>query len=190
MCGGMFADALEVISAKSINMSPTNLSYRDNPLEYIREYTREVYPKIYEVSVTNLYKVPIWLREFYERAMRYGYKELLRAKRKNKVPLRPDLIILCNINSCEDLKNATEIKFKAIIELKNLDIQCWLNNIDDQIIPYKQIFQPDIEVVASLKKVPDNIKAKLSKHGIIVIDEVYPGGKGEKELLQIIKTLL
>jgi len=191
MCNGMFVDALEVVSPIDISMPPpTNSTYGDNPLKYIREYMRKTYSKVYEASVINLNKLPFGIRKVYERAMKIkGFEDVLKAKRRSKVPLRPDLVILCNINSCEDIKNASDIKFKAIIELKNLDIQYWLNDIDNQIIPYKQIFQPDIEVVASLKKVPDSIKVKLDKHGIKVIDEVYPGGKGEKDLLQIITRL-
>jgi len=195
MCSGMFMDALEVMPTSNINIPPPKSStYGNNPLKYIREYMKRTYSKIYEASVINLNKLPIGIRKIYERAMKIkGFEDIVKASHRNRVPLRPDLVILCNINSCEDIKNASDIKFKAIIELKNLDIQYWINDIYNQIIPYKQIFQPDIEIVASLKKVqnsiPNNIKAELDKHGIIVIDEVYPGGKGEKELIQIITSL-
>ena len=45
----------------------------------------------------------------------------------------------------------SKFKTRVIIELKNLDI-------DNQIIPYKQIFQSDIEIATSLKKVQISIK--------------------------------
>jgi len=133
-------------------------------------------------------KLPSSIEKIYERASKI-YKDAQKLVHEERIPLRPDIVILSNINSCEDIKNANEIRFKAFIECKNLDIQYWLNDIDNQIIPYKQILQPDIALVASLKKVPDHIKAKLDKQGIKVIDEVYPGDKGEKELLQIITSL-
>jgi len=135
-----------------------------------------------------LNKLPSGIEKIYERASKI-YKDALKLVHEERIPLRPDIVILSNINSCEDIKNASDIRFKVFIECKNLDIQYWLNDVDNQVIPYKQILQPDIALVASLKKVPDGIKAKLSKHGIKVIDEVYPGEKGEKELLQIITSL-
>jgi len=134
-------------------------------------------------------EVPNWIKDIIERAGKIVGVNNMMGSHDKRMPLRPDIAILNDVKSCQDLDKADKLKVRAIIELKNLDIQYWINDIDNQIIPYKQIFQPDIEVVASLKKVPDGVKAKLDKHGIKVIDEVYPGGKGEKGLLQIITSL-
>ena len=103
-----------------------------------------------------------------------------------RLPLRPDIAILYDVTNCKDFEKVDNLKIRAIIELKNLDIEYWLNDVDNQIIPYKQIFQPDIEMVASLKKVPDYIKAKLDKHEIKVIDEVYPVGKEKRNCFRLL----
>jgi len=138
-------------------------------------------------------EIPNWIKDILERASKIlgveSNKIVGIGSHDKRLPLRPDIVILNDVKSCRDLDKVDKLKIRAIIELKNLDIQYWINDIDNQIIPYKQIFQPDIEVVASLKKVPDSIKAKLGRQGIKVIDEVYPGGKGEMELLQIITNL-
>jgi hypothetical protein len=56
-------------------------------------------------------------------------------------------------------------------------IEYWAKGMDTQVIPYKEVFQPDIMVLASLKKIPEHVKEYLSKYGIVVVDEVYPRGK-------------
>jgi len=123
---------------------------------------------------------PSSLKEFYERD--------LKISKSKKHSLRPDIVILCGVNSYEDFYKVDKVRVRVLIECKNQDIQYWSKDIIDQIIPYKQIFQSDITIVASLKKVPESVKAKLNQQGIKVIDEVYPEGKGEKELLEVIKS--
>lgn len=122
------------------------------------------------------------LKAFYEHA-----ESVLRRRGLERSPLRPDIVILRGGESCRDL--AKGFKVKMIVECKNQSYEYWARDVDTQIIPYKEIFQPEIMVVASLKKVPDHVKTLLSKHGITVIDEVYPGGRGEQELLQLVETL-
>jgi len=143
---------------------------------------------MFDGLLSYLGKLPSGIEKIYERASkRYG--DVRSFWHMERIPLRPDFVILSNISSWKDILYTSDIRFRALIECKNFDAKYWRKDIDNQIIPYKQIFQSDIEVVASLKKVPDGVKAKLDKHGIKVIDEVYPGGKGEKELLQIITSL-
>jgi len=125
---------------------------------------------------------PNSLKEFYERDLKIS-------RSKGGHSLRPDIVILCGVNSFEDFYKIEKVEVKALIECKNQDPEYWRQDVDNQIIPYKQIFQPDIAILASLKKVPEDIKIKLNKNGIKVIEDVYPGGRGEKELLDIIKTL-
>jgi len=112
-------------------------------------------------------------------------------KRTSKIPksikrnsLRPDIVVLCDVNSYEDFHKVDKVRVRALIECKNRDIQYWRKDINTQIIPYKQIFQPDITIVASLRNVPESVKAQLNQQGIKVIDEVYPGGKGEKGVIR------
>jgi len=123
------------------------------------------------------------LREFYERA-----EKVWRVMGLNRLPLRPDIVILRGGRNCEDLVNDFEVV--AIIECKNWDYEYWFKDVDSQIIPYKEIFQPDALIIASLKKVPTHVKTRLAKLGITVIDEVYPRGRGEEELLQFIRAIV
>lgn len=123
------------------------------------------------------------LREFYERV-----KVVLIRRRLRRIPLRPDIAILRGGESCDELVEG--FKVKMIIECKNQDYEYWSKDINDQVVPYKEIFQPDIVVLVSLKKIPDHIKAWLEKYGIIIVDEVYPKGSGERELLQLIRSII
>jgi hypothetical protein len=45
-------------------------------------------------------------------------------------------------------------------------------------------------VVTSLKPVPQDVKNKLKSLGIEVVDYVYPGGFGEKQLIDYVKQAL
>ena len=122
------------------------------------------------------------LKNFYKHV-----EDILRRRRLRRAPLRPDIAIIHGGAKCDELTQG--FKVKIIIECKNWEYGYWAKDIDNQIIPYKEIFQPDIMVLASLKKVPQYAKNMLSKYGIAVIDEVYPRGKGLEELLQIIRII-
>jgi len=122
------------------------------------------------------------LKEFYERA-----SNILRKRGLERVPLRPDIVVLSKATNCEELM--WEFKVRAVIECKNQDFRYWSKDIDTQLIPYKEIFQPEITALISLKKIPDNIKATLNRNGIVVIDEAYPRGGNESELLKLIELL-
>lgn len=121
------------------------------------------------------------LRKFYERAV-----GILNKRGLERALLRPDIVILQGSMSCDEVANT--FKVKMIIECKNREYEYWAKDVDNQVIPYKEIFQPDAVIIASMKKVPEHIKLLLNRHGIIIVDEVHPGGKGEKELLELIKT--
>jgi len=99
---------------------------------------------------------PNSIKEFEERA-----SKIPKSIKRNS--LRPDIVVLCDVNSYEDFYKVDKVRVRALIECKNRDIQYWRKDINTQIIPYKQIFQPDITVVASLKKVPESIKAQLNQ---------------------------
>ena len=55
--------------------------------------------------------------------------------------------------------------------------------MEEQVKPYAETFQPERMVVASLKPVPRHLKERLSSYGVDVIDNVYLGGPGERELV-------
>jgi len=122
------------------------------------------------------------LREFYERA-----EKVRQSMGLSRIPLRPDIAILRGGETCDELIEGFEVA--AIIECKNWDYEYWSRDVYSQIIPYKEIFQPEALILASLKKIPDHVKTWLANLGITVVDEAYPGGKGEEELLQFVKSL-
>ena len=128
-------------------------------------------------------RASIALREFYERV------SLVQSRRRlRRLPLRPDLAIIEGGNSCDKLLEGFRVK--TIIECKNWDYTYWSKDVENQIIPYHEIFQPETTIIASLKKIPDQVKNKLAKHRITVIDEVYPRGRGEQQLLQLIRDTI
>jgi hypothetical protein len=116
------------------------------------------------------------LKPFYERAERFlssGFTKLSK--------LRPD-IVFTQARDCEEFVENPVIKL--IIECKNSKYEDWKKEISNQIIPYKEIFQPEYILIASLKPAP-----KIA-HDISIIDNVYPGGTGEQELVTYIKYVL
>jgi len=122
------------------------------------------------------------LKHFYQRV-----ESVLRKRGLRRTPLRPDIVILQRGTNCNDLIEGFRVKM--IIECKNWDYVYWAKDISTQVIPYKEIFQPDIMVLASLKKIPEHVEGYLSRYKIAVIDEVYPGGKGIDELLRLVMIL-
>jgi len=58
----------------------------------------------------------------------------------NKLPLRPDIAILENVEECEKLVES--FKVATLIECKNWEYNKWTKDIETQIIPYKRIFEP------------------------------------------------
>ena len=129
------------------------------------------------------YKYPDTLKEFHNRAA-----NIIESKELQKAPLRPDIVILQGGSNFEELLKGFYVKM--IIECKNWDFSYWSKDIDLQIIPYKEIFQPDNMVLVSLKKVPEYVKTKLNGEGIIIVDEVYPNGRGETELLKLVRNFI
>jgi len=55
-----------------------------------------------------------------------------------RVPLRPDMVVLCGDSSCEEFSKVERFKVRAVIECKNQDPQHWLGDVESQVIPYKQ----------------------------------------------------
>jgi hypothetical protein len=92
--------------------------------------------------------------------------------------------------SCSDFFKSSTLLIKLIIECKNFDYEYWAKDVEKQIIPYKKVFQPEHMVMASLKPVPQDVKNRLKSLGIEVLDHVYPGGAGEKQLVEYVKQAL
>ena len=124
------------------------------------------------------------LKAIYDRAARVA-----RSRGLGRVPLRPDLVVLAGAMSCNEVVEGA-FSVRMVIECKNQEYGYWSGDVSKQIIPYKEIFEPEHMVVASLKPVPEPVKSYLSRQGIVVVDSVYPGGDGAAELLELASAAL
>jgi hypothetical protein len=130
-------------------------------------------------------RLPQWLLQIYSRT------QIVLGKSPNQLQgLRPDIMFTQAVDSCHDLFKNSTIEIKLIIECKNFDYKYWAKDVRGQIKPYKEIFQPKHMIVASLKPVPQDVKNELKSRGIEVIDNVYPGGDGEEQLVKYVKQVL
>lgn len=174
---------------KDLNLDLTQSSDRAIALFYCKDGLCSLWYE-FDMNPHTMCKGMLWYREA-SNALKYFYqrvRNVLRRKGQTRAPLRPDIAILQGGASCEDL--VKDFSIKMVIECKNQDYAYWAKDIETQIIPYKEIFQPDVMVLASLKKVPEHVREYLSRYGVIVIDEVYPEGKGMNELLNLINNTL
>jgi hypothetical protein len=126
--------------------------------------------------------VPTKIKEIFERVEKIKDKYKL-----SKIPLRPDIVLTYAKNRNEFFEDPS---IKLIIECKNFEYKFWKKDIEKQVIPYVEIFNPEEVILASLKPIPLFVKNKLANFNIHVIDNVYPNGCGEKELIDCIKKLL
>jgi len=128
--------------------------------------------------------LPQWLLQIWSRA-----QTVLGKSPRELQGLRPD-IMFTQASSCSDFFKSSTLLIKLIIECKNFDYEYWAKDVEKQIIPYKKVFQPEHMIVASLKPVPQDVKNRLKSLGIEVLDHVYPGGAGEKQLVEYVKQAL
>jgi hypothetical protein len=117
------------------------------------------------------------IKKFIERAM-----TLTRDIRR--LPMRPDIIMIPNVGSLEDL--CKEFEIGAIIECKNNEIK---KSDIEQVKCYQYIFQPRLTILASLKPAPVYLKNELMRNNILLFDEVYPNGNGILKLLDAIRRI-
>jgi hypothetical protein len=129
--------------------------------------------------------LPPWLLQIWSRA-----QAVLGKSPRNLQGLRPDIMLIQTASSCHDLFKSPTLSIKLIIECKNFDYEYWAKDVDNQIIPYKEILRPEHMVVASLKPVPQDVEKRLKSLGIDVIDNVYPQGAGEEKLIEYVKQAL
>jgi|ECHhosMinimDraft_1075155.scaffolds.fasta_scaffold00267_2 hypothetical protein len=117
------------------------------------------------------------IKKFIERAM-----TLTRDIRR--LPMRPDIIVIPNVGSLEDL--CKEFEIGAIIECKNNEIK---ESDIEQVKSYQYIFQPRLTILASLKPAPAYLKNELMRNNILLFDEVHPNGNGILKLLDAIRRI-
>jgi hypothetical protein len=126
------------------------------------------------------------LKRMYEKA------ESIKKRRGGRLSLRPDIAFTYAKDPQGFLNDLTEGRpaIKLLLECKNSDYTFWRGDVEGQIKPYAEIFNPEYIVIASLKPVPQNVKEELSRYGADLIDNVYLGGRGEEELASYIKHIL
>jgi len=128
-------------------------------------------------------EIPSRLRGFYERVERVRMELGL-----ERYPLRPDIVFTYARSADEFLENQA---VKLVIECKNLDYATqWSESVEKQVLAYKRVLQPDHLAVVSLRQVSQGVKHKLNLMGVDVIDNVYPGGVGERELVDYVRSVL
>jgi len=128
-------------------------------------------------------KCPQPFEDFYRRALEAVIRMQLHA-----VPLRPDIMVLSGAEGCGELIQGFRVV--AIIECKDRDFDAWRHEVDAQIAPYREIFQPEALIVVTPGAVPQNVKLQWRSRGIAIIDNVYPGGVGEAELVKLVRDSL
>jgi hypothetical protein len=127
------------------------------------------------------------LSQFMEMAI---YKRACEVKKRlglKSLPLKPDIVFTYAKEPREFTRNPA---IKLLIECKNFDYSSWERDVENQVKPYMEIFRPEHMAVASLKPVPQDVKKALACYGIDVIDNVYPEGLGEQELITYVKRAL
>jgi hypothetical protein len=126
------------------------------------------------------------LKRMYEKA------ESIKKRRGGRLSLRPDIAFTYAKDPEGFLNDLSEGRpaIKLILECKNSDYGFWSGDVEGQIKPYAEIFNPEYIVIASLKPVPQNVKEELSRYGADLIDNVHLGGQGEEELASYIKHIL
>ena len=184
----MLVELAEYNRLKSLNLSFTQSSYSAIATFRCKDSDCSIWYE-FDMNPHTMCEGMLWynrsseaLRKFYSHV-----ETVLRRRRLGRAPLRPDIVILEGGASCSDLVKGFRIRM--IVECKNWDYTYWAKDVENQIIPYKEIFQPDMTVLASLKKVPEHVKEYLNRYGIIVVDEVYPGERGINDLLSLVMML-
>jgi hypothetical protein len=89
-------------------------------------------------------------------------------------------------HSLRPVKNFLHNPFiKLAVECKDVEHMFWELNAVGSAFTYRELYQPEHIVIASLKTVPPYVKELLAEFNTVVIDNVYPGGGGEQELNNI-----
>jgi hypothetical protein len=174
---------------REFTSEPLKLLFKQSPYSpivtidnYAMWYEFDLNPHTMFEGIAWREKAPPELKEIYKRAEKVGKRLGL-----SSIPLRPD-ITFTYAKKPEEFMQKPAVKL--IIECKNADHPSWEKDVERQIKPYIEIFQPEHMIIASLKPVPQYLKKALSSYNIDIIDNVYPGGSGELELVAYIRRIL
>jgi hypothetical protein len=133
-------------------------------------------------AIQSLSSIPEKLRPLSEKVKRMRFAWLV-----NPLGMRPDMVFT-SAKTCEEFLRNPFIKLA--VECKNVEHMFWELNAVSSAFTYRELYQPEHIVIASLKTVPPYIKELLAEFNTVVIDNVYPGGSGEQELITYIKHAL
>jgi hypothetical protein len=136
----------------------------------------------FNLGFNKLSDIPLELKNIIDKAVELKEKGLTKCLR-----LRPDVVFTYAKNYEEFIQNPI---VKLVIECKNSDYRLWEKDAEIQVKSYAKIFTPEHILITSLKSVPNYVKKRLLNQGIEIIDNVYPGGYGEKELIDYIKHII
>jgi len=98
---------------------------------------------------------------------------------------RPDMIF--SIGRYETLVDAPE--FNILVECKNFEFIEWWENgriLEEELVPYMQLFRPQLFVLASLCEVPEWAKNELEEKGIVVVDKLHIDGERVREFFNLL----
>jgi len=106
-----------------------------------------------------------------------------------RIPIRPDIVaVRGHFLTTDDFLDSGK-PIDLLIECKEGPFDTWREDIQKQIIPYKEIFKPNNLILVSLEYVPTNVKSELDSLGIKVIDNLRPRGKNIEIFRDIIREV-
>jgi hypothetical protein len=164
-----------------------NLFFEQSPISPLAEVNGYGMWYEFDLNPHTMFGGVLWWRDEIPSRLRGFYERVKRVKRElglERYPLRPDIVFTYARSANEFLENQA---VKLVIECKNIQ---WSESVEKQVLAYKMILQPDHIAVALLRQVPQGVKHKLNLMGVDVIDNVYPGGAGERELVDYVRSVL
>jgi hypothetical protein len=107
-----------------------------------------------------------------------------------QVPIRPDIVVAKGCFMLTEKFVSSNKRIDLIVECKEDPFTEWHNDIQSQIIPYKEYFKPNNFVIASLEHVPESAKEMLKSEGISVIDNLRPKSNSIEIFSDLIRRAL
>jgi hypothetical protein len=107
-----------------------------------------------------------------------------------RVPIRPDIVVAKGcFKWTEEFANSKK-PIDLIVECKEDPFTEWCNDIQSQIIPYKEFFKPNNFLIASLEHVPESTKEILEGKGISVVDNLRPKSNSIEIFSELIRKAI
>ncbi|WP_156769804.1 hypothetical protein [Caldivirga maquilingensis] len=109
-------------------------------------------------------------------------------RKPGRKAVRPDIVLVKgafdNVNALMQANKDIDV----LIECKTLPYNEWASDADEQVMQYLSNFRPKNMALITRYGIPINIKNKLTKYGIRVIDNVKPSSMIENELSNFIQN--